>query len=137
MIKPPAPVRALLHLMAHEPDALAEHAQAYAELAAAELEHATSAWKRRCTFMAAALCCGGVALVLAGVALMLWAVLPPDQIRAPWALVIAPLVPAACAAVFVMLARQTGGFAIAMDRLLSQMKADMAMLQESSKKVAA
>jgi hypothetical protein len=119
----------LLRLVATQPQLLADHAEAYAELAAAEIGAVSSVWKRRTALNAAALCCLGVAAVLAGVALMLWAVVPAADIRAPWALVAAPLVPAAAAAICLMAAvslRSTGGF----DKLRQQMTADIVMLRE-------
>jgi hypothetical protein len=121
----------LLHLVATQPQLLAGHAEAYAELVAAEIGTVSAAWKRRAVLNAVALCCLGVAAVLAGVALMLWAVIPIADIQAPWALVAAPLLPIAAAAACLAAARvrgDAGGF----DKLRQQVKADIVMLREAS-----
>jgi hypothetical protein len=121
----------LLHLIATQPQLLAEHAEAYAEMVAAEIGSVSTAWKRRALLNAVALCCLGVAAVLAGVALMLWAVIPPADIQAPWALVAAPLAPIAAAAACLWAARM-GGELSGFDKLRQQVKADIVMLREVS-----
>jgi cytochrome bd-type quinol oxidase subunit 2 len=124
-------IHPLFHLIATRPQLLAEHAQAYAELLAAEITQASAAWKRRAILLAAALCCLGVAAVLAGVALMLWAVVAEGDIRSPWALIVTPLLPLAAALICLITARaQDEREALASLRL--QVSADMAMLREVS-----
>lgn len=121
----------LLRLIATQPHLLADHAEAYAELLEAEVGQLSSAWKRRAVLNAVALCSLGVSAVLAGVALMLWAVIPAASIQAPWALVAAPLLPFGVAALCLLAARPqvgAGGF----DKLRQQVKADMLMLREAS-----
>lgn len=120
---------ALLHLITTRPQLLVEHAQAYAELANADLDVVASAWKRQIRLAATALCAAAVALVLAGVALMLWAVIPAAQIEAPWALVAAPLVPALLA-LWCVLAARAEGARQAFGNLKEQMRADLLMLRE-------
>lgn len=121
----------LLHLVTSQPQLLADHAEAYADLFGEELGAASAQWKRKALLSAVALCGVGVASVLAGVALMLWAVIPPADIQAPWALIIAPLLPLLVAAACVLAARaQPGGAAF--DAMRQQVKADVAMLREVS-----
>ena len=121
----------LLHLVATQPQLLADHAEAYADMVAAEVGAASAAWKRQALLNAVALCCLGVAAVLAGVALMLWAVIPAADIQAPWALIAAPLLPIAVALGCLWAARaRTGGSAF--DKLRQQLKADILMLREVS-----
>lgn len=124
-------IHPLLNLLSTRPQLLADHAEAYAALFSAELGHATAGWKRRAQFGALALCCLGVSVVLAGVALMLWAVNPPAQIHAAWALFAAPLLPAGAALAFLWLAR-TDAKAGAFDQTRRQIKADFVMLREAS-----
>ncbi|KPF47791.1 hypothetical protein IP87_21045 [beta proteobacterium AAP121] len=81
----------LLQLLALRPAALAEHAQAYAQLAAAEAGDALAAALRRALLGLAALCALAVAAVLAGVALMLGALHPTAPV--PWVLWAVPAVP--------------------------------------------
>ena len=87
-------IHPLLRLIATQPQLLADHAESYAELVGDELGKTTAVWKRRVILNATALCLVGVAAVLGGVALMLWAALPAQNIHAPWALVAAPALPA-------------------------------------------
>ena len=62
---------------------------------------------------------------------MLWAVIPADQMQAPWVLIAAPLVPLAVAIACLLTARRTRADH-AFDNLRRQVKADMAMLREAS-----
>lgn len=81
----------LLHLIASRPQWLAEHGQAYAELAAEEADSLVGNWRRGAMLAAVTLVSAAAAAVLAGVALMLWAVVPEAQIQAPWALWLVPM----------------------------------------------
>ena len=119
----------LLHLIATQPHLLGEHAQAYAELVTAEVGTASSAWKRKAALGAGALCCAGVAAVLAGVSVLLWAVVPAAQMHASWALWVVPAVPVFLAGACVVAARGDGSSS-SFSALREQMKADMAMLRE-------
>ena len=74
----------LLHLIATRPQLLAEHAQAYAELVSTELPRASAAWKRQALLNTLAWLGFLAALLLGGVALMLWASLPLSSMPAPW-----------------------------------------------------
>jgi hypothetical protein len=120
----------LLHLITSQPQLLSDHAQAYADLVAEELARAATAWRRRAVLNAIALCCMGVTAVLAGVAFMLWAVIPAANIEAPWALLVAPVLPALMAAWCMLVARPAGNDA-AFDKLRQQLNADMLMLREA------
>jgi len=121
----------LLRLVTNQPQLLAEHAEAYADLFGEELSTASAMWKRQALLGAVALCGLGVGAVLAGVALMLWAVIPSADIQAPWALIVAPALPllAAIACALAARAQTTTGFFGAMRQ---QVKADVAMLREVS-----
>ena len=121
----------LLHLIATRPQMLADHAEAYAELVTSELGAVSATWKRRAVLSAVALCCVGVAAVLAGVAVMLWAVIPQASMQAPWALLVAPLVPLGMAVICGLMARpasDVGPF----DNVRQQLQADMVMFREVS-----
>lgn len=119
----------LLRLITSRPLLLVQHAEAYAELVAAEMGAVSVVWKRRILLNGVALCCLGVAAILAGVSLMLWAVIPAPQIHSVWALLVAPLVPAVLAATCLLLARQRADGGAAFDRVREQVKADLAMLR--------
>ena len=122
----------LLHLVISQPLLLAQHAQAYGELVAAEIGAVSAAWKRRAVLNGAAGCCLGVAAVLGGVSLMLWAVIPAPQIHAGWALLAAPLFPVTLALGGLMVARGRADSCAAFDRIREQVKADLAMLRAVS-----
>lgn len=122
----------LLRLVTSQPLLLAQHAQAYAELVAAEIGGVSAVWKRRVMLNGLAVCCLGVAAVLAGVSLMLWAVIPAPQIHAVWALFAAPLVPLAFAAGCLLAARERADSGAAFERIREQVKADLTMLQAVS-----
>lgn len=124
-------IHPLFLLIATRPQLLADHAEAYAELVATEVGHVSATWKRRSLLYALALSCLAVAAVLAGVALMLWAVIPIASMQAPWVLIVAPLLPMALAAGCLLAARSPGD-ASGFDTIRQQIKADLAMLREAS-----
>jgi uncharacterized membrane protein YqjE len=124
-------IHPLFLLIATRPQLLADHAEAYAELVATELGQVSAAWRRRALFYAVALASLAVAAVLAGVALMIWAVTPVTTMQAPWVLVVVPLLPMAVA-VGCLLAIRSRVDASGFDNIQQQMKADLAMLREVS-----
>jgi hypothetical protein len=87
-------------------------------------------WRRRAVLIVIASFCIGVAAVLAGVALMLWAVIPAHNIEAPWALLVAPALPALLA-MWCLVASRAAGRDAAFEQLRQQWKADLHMLRET------
>lgn len=91
-------IHPLLKTLASEPDLLMEHAGGYLQLVSAEAQCWGQGLQRR------AWLASGVALtallggLLAGVALLLWAVTPPADIQQPWLLWSVPLLPLLLAA---------------------------------------
>ncbi len=120
-----------LRLIAARPQLLTDHVQAYADLMAADFGDASAAFTRRVILGGAALMGALVTTLLAGVTLLLWAVVPATQIHAPWVLVVVPLVPLAACLVCLVALRASPPVA-AFDNLRRQARADMAMLRESS-----
>lgn len=121
----------LFRLVTSEPHLLADHVEAYSELAVGELRIATTVWKRRLLLQMLGGASLLVFLVLAGVALMLWAALPGGTLNQPWLLVVVPLVPAAVAALSLLMASQSPDeepFAM----LRRQWAADAALLREAA-----
>ena len=121
----------LFHLIATQPQLLGDHAQAYGELISAELATQAAALKRRTLYGALALCFLGVGIVLAGVALMLWATLvqAPAQTTV-WVLVLVPAVPMVLALACYLMTRTRGtADDIAFAELRRQVQADMALLR--------
>jgi hypothetical protein len=123
-------IHPLLRLVATQPQLLADHAEAYAGLVSDEIGRSAESFKHRILLNAIALCLVGVAAVLGGVALMLWATLPPASMQAPWALIAAPVVPAVVAVVCALFGQRRPGDAFA--DLKQQVAADLVMLREVS-----
>lgn len=121
-------MHSLLNLLATRPQLLAEHAQAYAELMADELPRAASEWKRQALLSVLAALALLTALLLAGVALMLWAALPSEAMPVAWLLVVVPLLPLA-AATGLLLAAQAGARRRGPSDLRQQLDADLALLR--------
>ena len=84
----------LFRLATREPETLANHVEAYAELIAAEVHTAASRWRRQAVLTAIGYASFFVTALLIAVALMLWAVIPVTAMNKPWVLLIVPLLPA-------------------------------------------
>jgi uncharacterized membrane protein YqjE len=124
-------IHPLLHLIATKPQLLGDHVEAYAELVGAEVSKTSRRWIARVALWAGAAFLGTVFLVFAGVALMLWAVVPVDGMNVPWLLVVVPVAPLVGAVVCVLAARAHADEA-AFQTVREQFAADMAMLREVS-----
>ncbi len=85
----------VFRLAAAQPMLLAGHVGAYAGLVSEELRISAAAVHRRLLWQLAGALSLAVAAVLAGVALLLWASLPPGITPAGWLFVVTPLLPAA------------------------------------------
>lgn len=125
-------VHPLLHLIATQPQLLVEHASAYAELAAVEIGSASAAWQRRALLKVLALCCGLAAVLLAGVALMLWGVMPLAQMPSPWLLWATPLGFAALALGCLAAAQLRAASGSQFIGLRQQWQADLTLLRDAS-----
>lgn len=126
----------LLRLCALPRDLLGAHVRAYGQLAGLELGLEIAQWRRRALLQALG---GGAALLavgLGGVALMLWAVVPPAQMQAPWALWAVPLAPALLALVCLRAGRARVR-APAFAGVRRQLAADLALLRGARDKAAA
>ena len=118
----------LLTLLATRPQVLVDHVQGYAALFQQEFAQARVSLRRQVVLNTLAIGGLGVAALLAGVSVMLWAVTPLSQIHSPWVLWAVPLVPLAAAVAGGVMARQQArGDAFA--NLHRQMAADLAMLR--------
>jgi hypothetical protein len=122
-------MQAFIRLITSQPQLLVDHAEAYADLLATEMRNISGAWKRRALLNIVALVCMMAAVIFAGVAIMLWAVVPQTQIQAPWALIVTPLLPFAIAIACLLIARSPSE-SHSFDTVREQVKADMVMLRE-------
>jgi hypothetical protein len=123
-------IHPLLHLLATQPHLLGEHVEAYAELLGAEVDKTSKVWASRLGYYTVALLLLSAGLILAGVALMLWAVLPSGDMNAPWVLFVVPLVPLGAGGFCVLRARAEPAHA-AFDTVRQQLSADLAMLRDA------
>jgi len=124
-------IHPLLHLIASKPHLLGDHIQAYTELIGAEVHKTSESLISRAVMLGSAVFLLLLGLVFLGVALMLWAVVPGDDMNAPWLLIAVPLVPLVGGVVCFFLGKASprqGPF----DTVKEQMKADIAMLREVS-----
>ncbi|WP_428417503.1 hypothetical protein [Methylibium sp.] len=119
----------LLRVLASEPDALVEHAAAYADLASDEWQQLQVHWAQRLLWLAIAAVAALAALMLGGVALMLWAALPSIESGRAWLLWAVPLVPGFVAACSVLAARRIDQRP-AFGNLRAQLREDMALVRE-------
>jgi len=81
----------LLKLIVKQPSLLLNHAQAYADLAVDETHRLLHRWRTRAMLYGASFVCLCLGLVLGGVALMLWSVLPVIAEQSGWVLLVLPL----------------------------------------------
>lgn len=121
-------VHPLVRLAASRPQMLAEHVAAYASLVTEEVAVAAAQMRRHVSLQLVGFGCVGIGAVLAGVALMLWALLP--TVNMPWLLVLTPLIPVLCGIVALRIAASEevrDPFA----PLQRQLAADAAMLRRA------
>lgn len=124
-------IHPLLHLVATKPHLLGDHVEAYAELVGAEVSKTTKSLISTIAFYAIALFLLTTGLTFVGVALMLWAVVPTDDMNAPWLLLIVPLIPLVAGGACITKARahpEQNAF----DVVKEQLSADLAMLRDVS-----
>jgi hypothetical protein len=121
----------LLHLVVQQPQLLVDHAAGYAEVAMAEAARAAAQWERRVAWQLAASTSLVMALLLAGVGVMLWAALPPGSIARPGLLASVPLLPLMLALVAQFRARRAGSHP-AFELLRRQAASDLMLLRDAS-----
>lgn len=120
----------LLRVLASQPRLLADHAEAYVDLLAEETHSAAAAWAHRLWWAALSLCAGAVAGVLAGVAAMLWVVLPQVGSSAAWLLLATPMVPLFLALWALHVSRAAAAGPV-FSGMREQLRFDMDMLRET------
>lgn len=123
-------IHPLVRLLATEPHLAAEHVGAYAALIECEAKQVQRRWTWKLALSLLALCCLGVATVLTGVALMLWAITPALSSEAQWALGAAPAVPAIVAIVCGLVARRPAAER-AFASIQAQIQADLQMIHDA------
>lgn len=122
-------IHPIVRLVATEPQLLAEHVGAYASMIGDEAHQVQQRLILRILLGALCLCCVGIAAVLTGIALMLWAITPGLSTGAQWALGAAPAVPALVALVAGLIARKPSAEK-AFAAIKAQVAADLRMLSD-------
>lgn len=122
---------ALLNLVVNRPQLLTEHAEAYAALVASEFDRWSALWQRRALLRVLAACNILVAVVLAGVALMLWSTLSGLGAQAAWVLIVVPLLPV-LAALGCLIATPQPAERSAYETIRQQVDADLALLRQAA-----
>lgn len=126
----------LLRLAVDEPQLLAEHVAAYGALLVEEGAVAVARSQRRFARQALAGAALTVALMLAGVGLLLWATLPAADMRQPWLLWLLPALPAVLGLVLLWDARDAAG-TVAFAGLRRQAAADLGLWRSTRPEEAA
>jgi uncharacterized membrane protein YqjE len=121
----------LLHVLTTQPELLVTHGRAYADLVVEEVTVASEAYRRKVLLLSVVLVCVGASAVLAGVAVMLWAMLPGAPDQALGVLIGIPLLPLLCAGACWWAMRQATSPPI-FDKVRAQLRTDMQMLREVS-----
>jgi hypothetical protein len=121
-------IHPVFRLLVSEPQMLSDHLEAYAELVGEEVGAVAQQLKRRMLLHALSLLGVFVAAVLAGVSLLLWGAIPPENMNAPWALFAAPIVPAALG-LWAHFAAKAPVEPRGMQAIREQLAADAAMLR--------
>ncbi|MFL6665104.1 MAG: hypothetical protein ACJ8G7_23275 [Rhizobacter sp.] len=122
-------IHPLFRLLVSEPQMLADHVEAYAELVAEEAGAVANRIKRRLLMQAISVFAVIFAVFLAAIALMLWAVVPTESMRAPWMLIVVPGVPAILAIGCYFGAKKPAEDSRGMKAIREQMAADAEMLR--------
>ncbi len=122
----------LIRLIATKPHLVAQHLGGYADLAAAQAADAAQALQRRLLLGAGLAACLLVGAGMAGMALLLVAALPLEQMPAPWLLLVVPAVPLLGAAMLGWRLKSSPGV-WSLSELRSQFLADMQLLDEAGR----
>ncbi|MDN3920651.1 hypothetical protein [Roseateles violae] len=126
-------IHPLFTTLATRPQLLVEHLGAYAQLAAAEAGESAALLRRRLTLLAVAALSGLLGLALGGVALLLLAVVPTEQMPHGWLLIAVPALPLLLAlSCGLQLGRQAR--TPAFELLRHQLSQDAALLREAGER---
>jgi hypothetical protein len=122
-------IHPLFRLLVSEPQMLADHVEAYAELVTEEAGAVAQSVKRRMLLHAASLVGVVLGVLFGAVALMIWAAAPDDTMRAPWVLWAVPGVPLIAGIACHFMARKPAEESRGMKVIREQLAADAEMLR--------
>jgi heme/copper-type cytochrome/quinol oxidase subunit 3 len=122
-------IHPLFRLLVSEPQMLAEHAEAYAELVSEEAGAVAQRMKRKMVLHAVSALAFFLALILACMGLMLWAALPVAEMRSPWGVIAVPAVALLIGVAAHLAARSRADEERGIKVIREQLAADAAMLR--------
>ncbi|MBP6903493.1 MAG: hypothetical protein KBC73_25635 [Burkholderiaceae bacterium] len=122
----------LIRLLASQPQLAARHVGAYADLAAAQAADAAQGLRQRLAWALAALAAAVGGSLMAGTALLLLAVVPLNQMPAPWLLAAGPALPLGLA-LLCWLQMRRRPVAWSLQPLREQLAADLDLLDEAGR----
>lgn len=122
-------VHPVIHLLASRPELFADHVAGYGQLVAAQVTDAAAGWRQRALLGLAALLALVASFGLAGMALLLAAAVPVDEMPMPWLLIAVPATGMLVAVVCGLMARRPLA-SLSLEPLRAQMAADKALLRE-------
>jgi hypothetical protein len=119
-----------LLILAKNPEILADHAEAYADLITESLKSTMSHWRRRVVCDVAVACCVFLSVIFAGVAAMIWGASTGLVYQGQWLLLGVPIVPLIVAfGLWQFIAKRTDG-PDAIEIVKRQVRADLAVLRQ-------
>jgi hypothetical protein len=124
-------IHPLFRLLVSEPQLLADHVEAYSELVAAEVGAVTTQLKRRAMLHGLSVVLLVLGTFFAGIAVMLWAVIPTDSMNHPLVLWATPVIPLVMA-VWAHFAARAPVAEHGTQTIREQLAADAAMLRSVS-----
>jgi hypothetical protein len=122
-------IHPLFRLLVSEPQMLAEHAEAYAELVSEEAGAVAQRMKRKMILHVVSALSLLLGLILACTGLMLWAALPAADMRSPWGVIAVPAIALVIGVVTHFAARSRAGEERGIKVIREQLAADAAMLR--------
>ncbi len=122
-----------LRLALARPDLIAEHASAYACLLGEGVSKEGDRLKNRLVCQVAAMALAAVALVLVGVAVLLWSALPDTAPIRPWPFWLVPAVPLLAAIALAWLGRDRRSLPSTLSSVGRQLAADAELLRGAAR----
>jgi hypothetical protein len=119
-----------LLILAKNPEMLADHAEAYADLISESLRGMMVHWRRRAICDIAVAVCLMLSAVFTGMAAMLWGASTAVSYQAPWLLVGIPILPLLIALGLWQFARKQSYGTEALEIVKRQVQADLAVLRQ-------
>lgn len=123
----------IFRTLVSRPHLVIEHLGGYADLVSIQLREAAGGLRARALLLAGIGLCALLGLVLGGMALLLYAAIPPASMHLPWLMWVVPLVPWALVLLLWLMLRAQQRSEPPFEVVREQFEADMALLREVSR----